>query len=133
MTRQELLRRIGLGLVFCWFMFGGIAHFVALDAYAAIVPPWAPYPRVIAALTGVTDIIGALAFLWPRTRRIAGYALMLYCVCVSPVHIDMLRNASLYAIPPFVLSARLIFQPILIWIIWSVSKPPALPAASASQ
>jgi uncharacterized membrane protein len=135
MTLAHILRGAGFLLVFCWFMFGGVAHFTQTDFFAAIVPDFIPYPREIALITGVTDIAGALGILWPRTRRIAGYALILYCLCVLPVHTEMLRHAERYAAVglPF-LWGRLIFQPVLIWIIWVVTKPARasdLPAAPA--
>lgn len=128
------LRIAGFALVFLWFMLGGIAHFVALDAFTTVVPPYVPYPREVTLFTGLCDIAGALGILWPRTRRIAGYALMVYCVCVTPVHIDMLQHADRYPIGPGVLWARLLFQPVLIWIIWLITRPEqprALPGAPA--
>lgn len=132
MTLARILHFAGLALVFGWFMFGGIAHFTGTDFFTAIVPDFVPYKREVVLFTGVTDIAGALAVLWPRTRRFAGYALILYCICVLPVHTEMLRHAERYDIDASILWARLVFQPVLIWIIWAVTKPRALPAAPAS-
>ena len=115
-------RRAGLALVFVWFLLGGIGHFIWPDTYTAVTPAWVPFPRDVVFLTGLCDIAGAFGVLWPRTRRLAGYALMLYCVCVTPVHIEMLQHAERYAhvgLPA--LWARLLFQPVLIWIIWRVA------------
>ena len=123
------LRVAALALVFIWFFFGGVAHFVWLDAYRSIVPPWMPHAREVAWLTGLTDIAGAIGILWPRTRRIAGWALILYCFCVWPVHFDMLAHADRYrgvGLP--ILWLRLLFQPALMGIIWFAAKPaPDLP------
>lgn len=116
-------RRAGLALVFIWFFFGGLGHFVGLDAYTRVVPPWVPFPREVTLASGVCDIAGAFGIVWTRTRRIAGYALMLYCVCVTPVHIEMLQYAERYAsIGLPALWARLLFQPVLIWIIWRCTR-----------
>ena len=117
-------RGAALALVFIWFFFGGVAHFVWLSAYAAIVPAWMPYPREVAWLTGLTDIAGAIGILWLRTRRTAGYALILYCLCVWPVHFDMLAHADHYrslGLP--LLWLRLLFQPVVMAIIWLAAAP----------
>ena len=123
-------RRTGFALVVLWFFIGGIGHFLWLDTYASVVPSWVPYPREVALLTGVCDVAGALGILWRPTRRFAGYALMLYCVSVTPVHIEMLQHAERFSIFPIgVLWARLLFQPVLIWIIWRCVVQPS-PAAA---
>lgn len=119
-------RRAALALVFIWFFFGGLGHFVWLRTYASVVPPWMPYPELTAWLTGITDIAGAIGLLWPRTRRIAAYALILYCFCVWPVHFDMIAQADRYrgvGLP--LLWLRLLFQPILMVIIWFAARPAA--------
>jgi uncharacterized membrane protein len=119
-------RRAALALVFIWFFFGGLGHFVWLDAYARVVPSWVPFPRAVNILTGICDVAGAIGVLWPRTRKLAGYALIAYCICVWPVHFDMLAHADEYArigLPG--LWGRLLFQPVLMVIIWfaAVKRP----------
>jgi uncharacterized membrane protein len=85
-----------------------------------------PYPREVAWLTGVTDVAGALGILWSPTRRVAGYALILYCLCVWPVHFDMLAQADHYrAVGLPILWLRLLFQPVLMAIIWFAASPAA--------
>jgi uncharacterized membrane protein len=124
----------GCALVLSWFLIGGIAHFTATEFFTRIVPAFVPYPREVVLATGVTDIAGALGLLWPRTRRIAGYALILYCIAVLPVHTEMIRHAERYDIGLPILWGRLLFQPVLIWIIWVISKSPqprGLPQAAA--
>lgn len=124
---MRVLYIAGFGLVLIWFLAGGAAHFFATEMFLSVTPVWVPYPREVVLLTGVCDIAGALGLIWPRTRRIAGYALMLYCVCVLPVHIEMVLHADRFAsLSPVLLWARLLFQPVLIWIIWMISKPGAL-------
>ena len=53
-------------LVFVWFFFGGIGHFVFTDAFTSIVPPYVPFPREIVLATGVCEIAGALALFHPE-------------------------------------------------------------------
>ena len=119
-------RRAALALVFIWFFFGGLGHFAWSNTFTHVVPSWVPYPRAVNLFTGVCDIAGAIGVLWPRTRRLAGYALILYCLCVWPVHFDMVTHAEQYArIGLPVLWLRLLLQPVLMAIIWfaAVKKP----------
>ena len=41
---MSLYRKLGLGIVFCWFFFGGIGHFVATDFFttACTAEDWTP-------------------------------------------------------------------------------------------
>jgi len=39
-----ILKRIGLILVFLWFLFGGVAHFSLTEVEMRIVPPVIPWP-----------------------------------------------------------------------------------------
>ena len=112
-------RNAGLGLVFAWFMIGGVCHFTLTNAFVSAVPSYVPFPREIVLITGVCELVGALALLSRRLRALAGIALCLFCVCVTPVHIEMLQHAERYhALTPPLLWARLFLQPIFIAIIW---------------
>ena len=120
-------RRVGLGVVFAWFAIGGVAHFVATDAFAAIVPPWVPAPRAAVRLSGAVELLGAAGLLWPRTRRVAGVVLLLLTVAVTPANVHMLQRAADYPdIPHWVLVARLPLQlALLVLIAWSARVRPA--------
>jgi uncharacterized membrane protein len=47
----------GLAFVFLWFFIGGIAHFVATDTEARIVPPWMPWPIAAVLVSGVFELL----------------------------------------------------------------------------
>ncbi len=110
-------------LVFAWFLLGGIGHFVLADAFTSVVPLYIPYPRVVVLATGVFEIGAALALMRGAWRERVGWALMAFTICVTPVHVDMLINADRHAIGAPVLWARLLFQPVFVWIIWFATRP----------
>ena len=121
----------GLIFVFVWFMAGGAAHFAIDDFFADIMPPYIPsqwhYPIVY--ISGVFEILGALGLLLPQTRRAAGIGLFALVICVSPANIHMWLHPELFPqVPPGLLSARLVIQVILLWVIWrsAVSPVPQL-------
>lgn len=118
------LRMAGRILVVVWFIVGGIGHFVLTDMFTSVVPGYVPFPREVVYLTGVCEIAGALALLYKPLRHIAGWCLIALAICVTPVHIHMLidaKNPSALALT--ILWARLLFQPVFIWIIWASTKP----------
>lgn len=116
-------RGAALALVFAWFLLGGIGHFALTDAFTSVVPPYVPYPRFVVLATGAIEIAGALALVRSAWRERVGWALMAFTICVTPVHIDMLINADRHAIAAPALWARLLFQPVYVWIIWFATRP----------
>ena len=127
-------RRIALGTVFLWFAIGGVAHFVATDAFVSIVPPYVPHPRAAVHVSGVLELLGAIGLLLPRTRRAAGIGLCLLTVAVTPANVHMLRHAGDYPdIPHWALVARLPLQLALLatiaWASGMLRRPRADPGA----
>jgi uncharacterized membrane protein len=120
---RSFWRMLGRVFVMFWFIVGGVGHFVLTRTFTSIVPPYVPFPLEMVYLTGVLEIAGALALLYKRLRHIAGLCLIALTICVTPVHIQMLIEADKYAaLGPIVLWARLLFQPVLIWIIWASTR-----------
>jgi uncharacterized membrane protein len=103
--------RAGLSVLFFWFFVGGIAHFVATDTEMRIVPPYIPWPRAAVLVSGVAELLGALALLWRPTRRPACIGLFLLTIAVTPCHVYMLQQPELFpAIPLWALWLRLPLQ-----------------------
>lgn len=122
-------RAAGLAFVTFWFLVGGIGHFLLTEMFASVTPGWVPYPSLVVLMTGVFEIAAA-GLLWVASaRRVVGLALMAFCVLVTPVHVDMLMAADQYsALGLPVLWARLLFQPVLIAIIWLVTHSSTRPS-----
>jgi uncharacterized membrane protein len=115
-----ILRRIGVILVFLWFMFGGVAHFSLSEAEMRIVPPAIPWPRAAVLISGVFELLGAVGILIPSTRRAAGVGLFLLTIAVTPANVYMLQHAELFNVSRWALIVRLPFQvALLAMIIWS--------------
>lgn len=114
---------LGRVIVVVWFVGGGIGHFVLTNMFTSIVPPYVPFPREMVYFTGVLEIAGALAVLYKPWRHIAGWGLIALTICVTPVHIQMLIEADKWqTLGPAALWGRLLFQPVLIWIIWASTR-----------
>jgi uncharacterized membrane protein len=110
------------------YLAAGILHLVLPAPFVGIVPPWVPAPAAVVALTGIAEIVGALALLQPfapALHRLAGWGLAAYALCVWPanVHHMVLDLAQpdhglglAYHVP------RMLLQPVLIWLALWVAK-----------
>jgi len=126
-------RLAGLGFVFVWFLLGGVGHFVMTDLFVSVTPAYVPTPREVVLTTGVCEIAGALGLCYRPLRRSAGLALILFTLCVTPVHIEMLRHADRYrSLGDGVLWGRMILQPIFAFIVWWSTRPVLVGEGKAS-
>jgi uncharacterized membrane protein len=104
----------------------GSLHFVATDAYVAIMPDYLPLHRELVYLSGTFEVLGGLGLLWHRTRGAAGAGLIVLYLGVLPANINMavhdIQPAGFH-IPALLLWARLPFQLVFIYWAWRVSRP----------
>ena len=112
--------RTALAFVFIWFSVGGTAHFLFVEAQMRIVPPYIPWPRAVVFVSGGLEIAGAVALLWPPTRKLAAWGLFALTLAVTPANIFMLQNAALFhTVPYWMLVLRLPLQAgLLLLIVW---------------
>lgn len=123
---------IALGLVFLWFLVGGIAHFAFTAAEMRIVPGWVPWPRAVVLATGVLELLGAAGLLLPATRRAAAWGLFSLTLAVTPANVHMLLHPALFpSVPLWALVLRLPLQVLLLWLIASVARRAGRGARSA--
>jgi uncharacterized membrane protein len=114
-------------LVAAVFVTAGVLHFAAPAPYQRIVPPWLPAPRLLVLLSGVFEVAGGLGVLHPRTRRAAGWGLILLLLAVWPANFQMFFDARASGAPPLaqaLLALRLPLQPLLMGWVWRVTVGP---------
>src|SRR3954451_15292914 len=71
-----------------FFSFSGILHFLRPRPYEAIVPP--PFPKKESvAISGVAEIVGAVAVLHPATRPAARWWLIALLLAIFPANVWM--------------------------------------------
>ena len=96
-----------------FFVAAGLLHFLRPRFYLAIMPPWLPYHRELVYASGVAEILGGLALLHPRTRRLGGWWLLATLLAVLPANVHMALNPEDFPDVPggqTALIARLPFQ-----------------------
>ena len=118
-VKTSLAKKLGLAVVFLWFMVGGITHFTNADFFVAIMPPWIGWHLAIVYISGVFEILGAIGILIPQLRQLAGNCLILLVIAVTPANVHMWLNPELFPdVSEAFLSIRLVVQVLLLWLIW---------------
>ena len=120
LSGEELLpyKKAALGIVFLWFAIGGIGHFLTPDFFLKIVPPNLPMRLPAVYISGLFELIGALALLHPKFRRAAGIGLICLTVAVTPANVYMWQHPQLFPqVPEVLLWMRLVLQAALLWLI----------------
>jgi len=120
--RGSRWQRVALVFVFLWFFFGGLAHFLLTDAAMTVVPPELPSPRALVLVSGALELIGALALLRQRTRRLAGWGLVLLTIATTPANLYMVRAHEQFALTEWLLWLGVQFQLVLLWLTWWGSR-----------
>ena len=112
-----------------FFAAAGTNHFVNPRGYEAIVPPaLASRSREINLISGVAEIVGAIAVLPPTTRRLGRWLLLALLVAVFPANVHMavspeqVRGLDLRKIPRWALWARLPLQPLAMLWVWRATR-----------
>lgn len=126
MTQSSILRwkLAGRLFVFAWFFIGGISHFVITDFYLRIMPPYIPFHLASIYITGVFELLGAVGIWIKPYRSLAGYGLMLLTAVVTLANVQMYQHSQMFpTIPLWVLIIRFPTQVLLLWIIWSSTRP----------
>ena len=124
-----MIRYIKLGLCIffaLFFILAGASHFISDDKFAAIVPPFLPFPYFIVWVTGVMEIAMGILLLCPHYRARVGVILGLFLLAVLPANIYM----AIAGIPfgdtvasPAALWIRVALQFPLIAVIYWATRP----------
>lgn len=82
--KRNLAGVLGLSLV---FVFTGVGHFLETEAMAQMIPWLVPKRPAIIRVSGVIEIVAALALLVPPLRHRIGWFLILLLVFLLPFNI----------------------------------------------
>ena len=77
-----------------FFVFAGIMHFLKTHAYERIMPPYVPRHREVVYISGVAEIAGGLATMFPSTRRAGSAWSIATLIGVFPANLHMAIEAE---------------------------------------
>jgi uncharacterized membrane protein len=124
---MQTTKRILQYLLAIFFVVAGLNHFVNVEFYLRIMPPYLPWQLGLVYLSGFFEVVLGLLLLVPRFRAIAAWGLMALLMAVFPANIHMAVNSELY--PEFSATAlwlRLPLQFVLIaWAYWYTLPRPS--------
>ena len=114
--------RIGLRWVLAiFFVAAGANHFRTPEIYFGMIPPGLPWPQALNTIAGGAEILGGIALLGSRTRRLAGWGLIALLVAVFPANVHAALEGRMPGtnFSPQTLWLRLPFQAVFIaWVWW---------------
>lgn len=115
-------KRVLLVLASASFLFSGILHFLKTSLYLKIMPPYVPWHLGMVRTSGVCEILGALGFLLPATRRLAAWGLVALLIAVFPANLYMATNpleTGTAGISAAIRWGRLPLQLVfIVWVLW---------------
>ncbi len=121
------LRKTGLFALILLFLLTGLNQFDHPDFYVALVPPYLPLSHELAYISGWVQTIGAIGLLFSKTRRIAGYVLILFLIAILPANIHMAIHPEYSSCSPILVYLRLPLQVIMIlWVYWAALRKKAI-------
>ena len=117
------IKTISIIIMSLFYIMAGTNHFINPDWYVRIVPPILPFKTAIVYISGILEIILGTLLIFPKTRFIAGWGLILLLVAVYPANIYVaLTNGEVMDTTPLIAWGRLPFQFVFIGLAYWHSK-----------
>ena len=117
------IKTISIIIMSLFYIMAGTNHFINPDWYVRIVPPILPFKTAIVYISGILEIILGTLLIFPKTRFIASWGLILLLVAVYPANIYVaLTNGEVMDTTPLIAWGRLPFQFVFIGLAYWHSK-----------
>ncbi|AUD02421.1 DoxX family protein [Spirosoma pollinicola] len=97
------------------YIAAGANHFISPKTYLAIMPPYVPSHNLMVTLSGIAEIVLGIGLLFPATRSLSAWGLILMLIVVFPANVYMATSSRFRKFPAWLRWARLPLQGVLIW------------------
>lgn len=97
------------------YIAAGVNHFVRPKLYLTIMPPYVPAHDLMVTLSGVAEIVLGVGLLFPATRSVSAWGLILLLIAVFPANVFMATALRFRKLPAWLRWGRLPLQGLLIW------------------
>jgi len=107
------------------YTYVGIRHFIDPNFFLAIMPNYFSFHLEFVYLSGIAEIILGLMLLFKKTRKLAGFGLIILLILVFPANIHLVQSElsqSLLGVTREQSIIRLPFQALFILIAYWHSK-----------
>ncbi|MGC4101007.1 DoxX family protein [Ferruginibacter sp.] len=92
-----MFKKISYILIPLLYIAAGINHFRKPEGYYQIIPAYLPNPVLINVAAGIAEIVLGLLFLFPKTRTLAAYGIIVLLIAFIPAHIVMIQNGFCFS------------------------------------
>ena len=117
------MKKASLYIMAGFYMIAGINHLWHEPFYMKIMPSWLPYQQALVMISGFAEILLGGLLLFPATRRISAWGIIILLIAVFPANIQMMLNYIHDSNPHTWISIlRLPIQPILIYWAYGFTK-----------
>lgn len=114
-----MTKLILLYVMAAFYGYAGINHFRNPKLYMALMPPCIPYHQFFVDFSGIAEVVLAAGLLFPATRTIAAWGLIVLLLAVFPANYYMAVSERFAALSPWLRWGRLPLQAVLIlWAWW---------------
>jgi uncharacterized membrane protein len=101
------------------YIVAGINHFVMPKFYLRIMPAYIPWHKTLNILSGIAEILLGIALLFPVTRSLSAWGIMLLLILIFPANIEQVRTKKArMGLPLWVVWIRLPLQFALLYWAW---------------
>lgn len=97
------------------YIAAGTNHFINPKPYLALMPPYLPAHAQLVIISGIAEIVLGVGLLFPATRSLSAWGLILLLIAVVPANVFMAMSNRFRKIPAWLRWARLPLQGLLIW------------------
>lgn len=109
------MRNLSLYLQAFIYIAAGLNHFINPKGYLAIMPPYMPAHNLLVIVSGVAEVVLGVGLLFPATRSLSAWGLILLLIAVFPANVYMAMGSQFQTLPAWLRWGRLPLQGVLIW------------------
>ena len=120
---KSKIKTLSIIIMSLFYIGVGINHIINPNWFIRIIPPILPFKIALVYISGIFEIILGSLLIFPKTRFIAGWGLILLLLAVYPANIYVaLTNGKAMDTTPMIAWIRLPFQFVFIGFAYWHSK-----------
>ena len=86
-NRKSIIKIITIYIMGLLYITVGVKHFIDPDFFITIVPPYIIFKKEVVLISGLIEIFLGLLLLFRKTRKFAGWGIILLLIAVFPANI----------------------------------------------
>ena len=88
------LKIVALYVMAVFYILAGINHFMKPEGYLGLIPEYLPFHELLNILAGIFEVAFGMGLLFPKTRHLAAWGIILMLIAFIPAHIYFIQLNS---------------------------------------